>query len=100
MGEGFPLWSLASMAWEGRPSEIGSVSLPLSVSVLLDSALSQFLIFPEIRNSDWIETFHTICFRILAFCGERRAPTTLLGGHKTPGRALGRGALPGLVGPS
>ena len=41
--------------WRGRgkcPSEIGSVSLSLSVSALLDSALSSFLIYPEIRNSD------------------------------------------------
>ena len=37
--------------WRGRgerPSEIGSVSLSLSVSVFSDSALSPFLIFPEI----------------------------------------------------
>ena len=44
--------------WHGRgesPSEIGSVSLSLSVSAFSDSALSPFLIFPEIRNSDWAE---------------------------------------------
>ena len=44
--------------WRGRgesPSEIGSVSLPLSVSAFPDSSLSPFLIFPEIRNSDWAE---------------------------------------------
>ena len=35
MGEGFPLWSMVSMAWEGEsPSEIGSVSLSLSISAL------------------------------------------------------------------
>ena len=42
--------------WHGRgesPSEIGSVSLSLSVSAFSDSGLSPFLIFPEIRNSDW-----------------------------------------------
>ena len=41
--------------WCGRgesPSEIGSVSLSLFVSALLDSALSPFLIYPEIRKSD------------------------------------------------
>ena len=37
------------------PSEIGSVSLSLSVSAFSDSSLSPFLIFPEIRNSDWAE---------------------------------------------
>ena len=44
--------------WRGRgksPSEIGSVSLSLSVSAFSDSSLSPFLIFPEIRNSDWAE---------------------------------------------
>ena len=44
--------------WRGRgesPSEIGSVSLSLSVSAFPDSSLSPFLIFPEIRNSDWAE---------------------------------------------
>ena len=49
--------------WHGRgesPSEIGSVSLSLSVSAFWYSALSSFLIYPEIRNSDWIETFAQI----------------------------------------
>ena len=44
--------------WRGRgksPSEIGYVSLSLSVSAFPDSTLSLFLIFPEIRNSDWAE---------------------------------------------
>jgi hypothetical protein len=44
--------------WHGRgesPSEIGSVSLFLSVSAISDSSLSPFLIFPKIRNSDWDE---------------------------------------------
>ena len=54
--KGFPSgpWS----PWRGRgesPSEIGSVSLSLSVSAFSDSSLSPFLIFPEIRNSDWAE---------------------------------------------
>ena len=46
------------LPWRGRgeiPFEIGSVSLPLSVSVFPNSALSPFLIFPEIRNSDWAD---------------------------------------------
>ena len=44
--------------WRRRgesPSEIGSVSLSLSVSAFSDSALSLFLIFLEIHNSDWAE---------------------------------------------
>ena len=51
--KGFPSgpWS----PWHGRgesPSEIGSVSLCFCV---FRSGLSPFLIFPKIRNSDWIE---------------------------------------------
>ena len=44
--------------WHGRgesPSEIGSVSLSLPVSAFSDSTLSPFLIFLEIRNSNWAE---------------------------------------------
>ena len=51
--------------WRGRgesPSEIGSVSLSLSISAFWDFALSPFLIYPEIRNSDGIESFTTIFF--------------------------------------
>ena len=54
--KGFP--SGPWLPWRGRgesPSEIGSVSLSLSVSAFSDSALSPFHIFPEIRNSDWAE---------------------------------------------
>ena len=51
--KGFPTgpW----LPWRGRgesPSEIGSVSLCFCAP---RSGLSPFLIFPEIRNSDWIE---------------------------------------------
>ena len=49
--KGFP--SGPSLPWHGRgksPSEIGSVSLSLSVSAFPDSTLSLFLIYPEIRN--------------------------------------------------
>ena len=44
--------------WRRRgesPSEIGSVSLYLSVSTFSDSSLSPFLIFLGIPNSDWDE---------------------------------------------
>ena len=54
--KGFPSgpWS----PWHGRgesPSEIGSVSLSLSLSAFPDSSTSPFLIFLEIHNSDWAE---------------------------------------------
>ena len=62
MGEGFPLWSMASMMAKGREPHRDWISLSVfpSVSVLSDSALSPFLKFPEIRNSDWIETMNMI----------------------------------------
>ena len=51
--------------WHGRgesPSEIGSVSLSLSVSVFHSGSVSPFHIYMEIRNSDWPETFVVIFF--------------------------------------
>ena len=54
--KGFP--SSPWLPWRGRgesPSEIGSVSLSLSVSAFSDSALSPFLLYPEIRNSDGLK---------------------------------------------
>ena len=95
MGEGFPLWSLAP--WRGRgesPSEIGSVSLSLSISAFSDSSLSPFLIFPEIRNSDWAEILTQFLSGYWLSCGKRRAPTALRGGHE------GQGRTPCLVAPS
>ena len=59
--KGFP--SGPWLPWSGRgesPSEIGSVSLPLSVSAFWDSALAPFLLYPEIRNSDWGKSFAQI----------------------------------------
>ena len=56
--KGFP--SGPWLPWRGRgesPSEIGSISLFLFVSVFSNSTLAPFLLYPEIRNSDWIETF-------------------------------------------
>ena len=53
--KGFP--SGPWLPWHGRgesPSEIGYVSLSLSVSAFWNSALAPFLLYPEIRNSDWI----------------------------------------------
>ena len=54
--KGFP--SSSWSPWRGRgesPSEIGPVSLSLFVSAFPDSGPSPFLIFPEIRNSDWAD---------------------------------------------
>ena len=59
--KGFPSgrWS----PWRGRgesPSEIGSVSLSLSISVFCSDYVSPFRIYMEICNSDWPETFAVI----------------------------------------
>ena len=58
------------LPWLGRgdsPSEIGYVSLSLSVFALWYSAFSPFRIYMEIHNSDWIETFAQIFLRKIAF---------------------------------
>ena len=77
----------------------GGVRAPLRLDLSLyfcvpDSGLSPFLIFPEIRNSDWDEILTRFLSAYWLSCGERRAPTALWGGHEGPGRA------PCLVAPS
>ena len=81
--KGFP--SGPWLPWHGRgesPSEIGSVSLSLSLTVFSDSALSPFLIYPEIRNSDWPETFVVIFSRKLAFLRQKKSVNCLTGGSR------------------
>ena len=68
--------------WHGRgesPSEIGSVSLSLSVSAFPDSAPSPFLLYPEIRNSDWGESFAQIFLIKLAFLRQKKSVNRLTG---------------------
>ena len=83
--------------WRGRgesPSEIGSVSLSLSVSAFWSAALSPFhiYIYMEIRNSDWTETFAVIFFyQKLAFLRPKKGINRLMGGPR------GSGARPCLV---
>ena len=51
--------------WHGRgesPSEIGYISLYLSVSVFCSGSVSPFRVYMEIHNSDWPETFAVIFF--------------------------------------
>ena len=72
--KGFPSGPWSPCRGRGEsPSEIGHVSLSLSVFVLPDSALTPFLIYPEIRNSDWIETFAQIFLRKLAFLRQKKS---------------------------
>ena len=88
MGEGFPLWSLVSMAWEGREPLRDSICLSVSLYFYVpDSSLSPFLIFPEILYSDWAEILTWFVSGYWLYRGERRAPTALRGGHEGLGHA-------------
>ena len=93
MGEGFPLWSMASMAGEGQKPLRDWICLSLCFCIL-DSGHSPFLIFPKIRNSDWAEILTQFLSGYLLSCRKRRAPTALRRGHKGPGHALAPGARP------
>ena len=71
--------------WQGRgqsPSEIGYVSLSLSVSAFSDSALAPFHLYPENRTSDWIETFAQILFQKLAFLRPKKSINRLTRGPR------------------
>ena len=95
MEEGFRLWSMVSMAREGREPLRDWICLSVSLCFCVsDSALSPFLIFPEIRNSDWAEIWTRFLSVYWLSCGEIRAPTALRSGHEGPGRALPPGARP------
>ena len=89
MGEGFHLWPMVSMAWEGR--EPLRDWIYLSVSVFSDSTPSPFLKYPEIRNSDWGESFAQIFLIKLAFLRQKKSVNYLTG---IPGRAKGGGRAP------
>ena len=56
------------------------LSLCLSVSAFWDSALAPFLLYPGIRNSDWIETFAQIFSQKLAFLRPKKGINRLMGG--------------------
>ena len=92
MGEGFPLWSLAPMAWEGR--EPLRDWIYLSVSAFSDSTPSPFLKYPEIRNSDWGESFAQIFLIKLAFLREKKSVNRLTGGPRECQARPGGGCAP------
>ena len=92
MGEGFPLWSLAPMAWEGR--EPLRDWIYLSVSAFSDSTPSPFLKYPEIRNSDWGESFAQIFLIKLSFLRQKKSVNRLTGGPRGSGARLGGRACP------
>ena len=108
MGEGFPLWSLASMAWERRDplrdwiclSFSLYLSLFLSVSAFFSAALSPFRVYMEIRNSDWAETFAVIFLPKISFLAAEEGhqppygwPTRVRGAPTGQARPLPRGHL-------
>ena len=81
--KGFP--SGPWIPWLGRgesPSKIGSISLSLSVYAFPDSAPSPFLLYPEIRNSDWGESFAQIFLIKLAFLGQKKRINLFTGGPR------------------
>ena len=86
--KGFP--SDPWLPWRGRgesPSEIGSISLSLSVSAFPDSAPSPFLLYPEIRNSDWGESFTQIFLIKFVFLRQKKSVNRLTG---CPGESRAR----------
>ena len=85
MGEGFPLCSLAPMAWEGQ--EPLRDWIYLSVSAFWNSAPAPFPLYLEIRNSNWIETFAQIVFQKLAFLRPKKGINRLTGGPREWWRA-------------
>ena len=94
MGEGFPLWSLASMAWEGR--EPLRDWIYLSVSAFSDSTPSPFRLYLEIRNSDWGESFALIFLIKVSLLRQKKSINRLTGGPRGWGAPswYGRGPLP------
>ena len=92
MGEGFPLCSLAPMAWEGR--EPLRDWIYLSVSAFSDSTPSPFLKYSEICNSDWGESFAQIFLIKLAFLRQKKSVNRLTGGPREPRPRPGGRARP------
>ena len=80
MGEGFPLWSLAPMAWKGR--EPLRYWIYLSIFAFSDFAPSPFLLYLAIRNSDWGESFAQIFLIKLAFLRQKKSVNRLTGGPR------------------
>ena len=78
MGEGFPLWSLAPMAWEGREPLRDWIYLSVSASPV--SSPSPFPLYLEIRNSDWGESFAQIFLMKSSFLQKKKGINRLTGG--------------------
>ena len=92
MEEGFPLCSLAPMAWEGRVPLRDWIYL--SVSAFSDSTPSLFPLYLEIRNFDWGESFAQIFLIKLAFLHQKKSINCLIGGPQDPRPCPGGGRAP------
>ena len=95
MGEGFPLWSLAPMAWEGR--EPLRDWIYLFVSAFSSGSVSPFRVYMEIRNSDWPETFAVIFFPNISFLAAKEERQPPYGGLTRVGARPKGGGRPCLV---
>ena len=76
--------------WHGRgesPSDIGSISLSLSVSAFCSGSVSPFRVYMEIRNSDWPETFAVIFFPNISFLAAKEERQPPYGGLTRVGAA-------------
>ena len=93
--KGFPSGSW--LPWRGRgesPSEIGSISLFLRSQIL---PLHRVLLYPEISNSDWGESFAQIFLVKLAFLRQKKSVNRLTGGPRGCQVRPGGGRAPCLV---
>ena len=85
MGEGFTLWSLAPIAWEGWEPLRDWIYLSVSAFLAFpDSTPSPFPLYLEFRNSDWGESFAQIFLIKLAFLHQKKSVNRLTGGPWEP----------------
>ena len=91
MGEGFPLWSLASMAWEG-PEPLRDW-ICLSVSAIQIFPFHRFLYSRRSVTPIGLKPSPRFFSKNQLSCGQRRVATTLRGAHEGQGRPLPRGPI-------
>ena len=77
---------------------VSRLDLSLCLSLFLHSALASFLLYPEIRNSDWGESFAQFFLIKLAFLRQKNSSNRLTRGPRGSGARLpGVGVGPTLV---
>ena len=70
------------------------LDLSLSVYAFCSAAISPFLLYPEIRNSDWVESFTQIFLIKLAFLRQKKSINHLTGYPRGSGARLPPGVCP------